>query len=50
MLNIIKNLNILNTLYFIFKINIIKINKYIIIINKFINKIKFLEFREDFKN
>ena len=49
-LNIIKSLNILNTFYFIFKINIIKVDSYIAIIDKFINKIKFLKFKEDFKN
>ena len=49
-LNIIKSLNSLNALYFIFKINTIKIKNYIIIINKFINRIKFLKFRENFKN
>ena len=45
-----KSLNILNTLYFIFKINIIKINSYIVIASEFINKAKFLKSREDLKN
>ena len=37
-------------LYLILKINIIKVNNYITIIDEIVNKIRFLKFREDLKD